>query len=290
MRYQYADIVIIDTELAASVTAIRLLQFSERPLALIIISSHADDSEEQWQLICEQNIRALSIYQDDPNDFSLWLSEQANRQHWPTHFQQHQFTDSECTPYALFYEYIKCRLQFALSQAVSGSSLLEVKCGLVTKVLQVDQVDRHYKIHINQPEVGYQLKAKSIIDNRGKLNYCLIGHQKIQQFAISKTLKMLADIEGLSLKQPLLPRKLRQKKYVRLLTQSAADRVEWLQVKTRQAKHELLPKMLHSREALTSALESELRNHEIAKQFASAYIESQIIKAMSQQSTTVAIA
>ena len=183
------DVFFVGAGVASMATAIRLFQFSNKPLSIAIAEKEPElrygglayaAVGNSWTHIFNIQVGRMSIFREDVEDFLHWINKEADRSHWPQNWKNMIFHISGPAPRRVYSDYIRNRFENALSQALSGSSATE----LTGEVVNIEKKEQHYEVTLSSSvnESGsHKVIAKHVVIGTGNL---------LSQFPFTK------DIDG----------------------------------------------------------------------------------------------
>lgn len=143
------DVLLIGSGAAATAVAIRLLQFTSKPISVVAVERYPQRRNggmayggpgTTWSNIYNIQAGRLSMFREDVDDFLNWANHETDRKGWPDQWAQMTFTVSGPAPRTIYTDYLATRLSQAVQEAPEGSVYRE-EVGSVFSVVPTDDGD-----------------------------------------------------------------------------------------------------------------------------------------------------
>ncbi|MBM7072149.1 FAD/NAD(P)-binding protein [Shewanella sp. 202IG2-18] len=152
------DVLFVGAGVASMATAIRLLQFTNKPLSIAIVEKDLSlrygglayaAKGNSWTHIFNIQAGRMSIFREDVEDFLIWTNKEADRSHWPQKWKNMIFHVSGPAPRRIYADYIKDRFQHALSESISGCSVSMYSA----EVTKIERKEEHFEVELNSSQL-----------------------------------------------------------------------------------------------------------------------------------------
>lgn len=143
-------ILIIGAGFSGTVTAMRLLQNATKPLDVVLMERIEEQrdgglayssSTVGWEHLLNIQAGRITAFREDPDDFMDWANIEANRDSWPSQWQNTKFEVSSPVPRRTYQQYLHDRLNQAIANAASGVALTRLQ-GEAVDLVQTDTTTR----------------------------------------------------------------------------------------------------------------------------------------------------
>ncbi len=172
------DVFFVGAGVASMAAAIRLFQFSNKPLSVAIAEKEPElrygglayaAAGNSWNHVFNIQAGRMSIFREDVEDFLHWINKEADRSHWPQNWKNMIFHISGPAPRRVYSDYIRDRFEYALSQALSGSSAAE----LTGEVINIEKKENRYEVTLsasaNEQSTPRKVIAGHVVIGTGNL-------------------------------------------------------------------------------------------------------------------------
>ncbi|MEM8620896.1 MAG: FAD/NAD(P)-binding protein [Actinomycetota bacterium] len=128
------DVLLVGRGVAASATAMRIMQFATEPLSIVAVERFPQRRNgglaygapgTAWHDVFNIQAGRMSIFREDVDDFLRWANDEADRRYWHPDWKGRTFAVSDAAPRCIYADYITDRLHQALAEAPEGTTYQE---------------------------------------------------------------------------------------------------------------------------------------------------------------------